>query len=104
MVGMKLVIRSILAAAALLAAIAATPAARAATPTTTDEARSWGQLAKMKPMDVMHMIDTDKKGYVTREEFLKFQEQLFGKMDQDHDGKVTASEWMGKSEKGTAQK
>ncbi len=104
MVGMKLVIRSILAAAALLAAIAATPAARAATPTTTDEARSWAQIAKMKPMEVMHMIDADKKGYVTREEFLKFQEQLFDKMDKDHDGNVTASEWMGKSEKGTAQK
>jgi len=98
------VIRSILAAAALLAAIAATPAARAATPTTTDEARSWGQLAKMKPMDVMHMIDTDKKGYVTREEFLKFQEQLFDKMDKDHDGKVMGSEWMGKAATGTAKK
>jgi len=97
-------IRSILAAAALLVAIAATPAARAATPTTTDEARSWAQLAKMKPMEVMHMIDTDNKGYVSREEFLKFQEQLFDKMDKDHDGNVTASEWMGKSEKGTAQK
>jgi len=104
MVGMKLMIRGILAAAALLVAIAATPAARAATPTTTDEARSWAQLAKMKPMEVMHMIDTDNKGYVTREEFLKFQEQLFEKMDKDHDGNVTASEWMGKSEKGTAQK
>src|SRR3979490_2218058 len=94
MVGMKLVIRNILAAAAFLAAIAATPPARVATPTTTDEARSWGQLAKMKPMDVMHMIDTDKKGYVTREEFLKFQQQLFDKMDKDHDGNVTDAEWM----------
>src|SRR6267142_5383621 len=97
MVGMKLMIRSILAAAALLVAIAATPAARAATPTTTDEARSWAQLAKMKPMEVMHMIDTENKGYVTREEFMKFQEQLFDKMDADHDGKVVAPEWMGKA-------
>lgn len=104
MVQMKLMTRRILAAAALLAAIAAAPAAPAAAPNTTDEARSWAQLAKMKPMDVMHMIDTDKKGYVTREEFLKFQEQLFDKMDQDHDGKVMASEWMGKAATGTAKK
>src|SRR2546422_8706544 len=89
---------------ALLPAFAAAPAARAATPSSTDEARSWASLTRMKPMEVMHMIDTDKKGYVTREEFMKFQEQLFDKMDKDHDGNVTASEWMGKSEKGTAQK
>src|SRR5712672_1748171 len=104
MVGMKLMIRSILAAAALLVAIAATPAARAAIPTTTDEARSWAQLAKMKPMEVMHMIDTENKGYVTREEFMKFQEQLFDKMDTDHDGKVVAPEWMGKAATGTAKR
>src|SRR5467141_246636 len=104
MVGMKLMIRSILAAAALLVAIAAAPVARAATPTTTDEARSWAQLAKMKPMEVMHMIDTENKGYVTREEFMKFQEQLFDKMDADHDGKVVAPEWMGKAATSTAKK
>jgi len=101
MVGMKMMSRSILVTAALLATA---PTARAATPSSTDEARSWAQLAKMKPMDVMHMIDTDKKGYVTREEFLKFQEQLFDKMDKDHDGKVMGSEWMGKAATDTAKK
>jgi len=80
----------------LLASIAIAPVARAATPSTTDEARSWAQIQKMKPMDVMHMIDTDKKGYVTKEEFMKFQEQFFDRMDKDHTGKVTAEQWMGK--------
>ena len=61
MVGIKLVNRSIFAAAVLFAAVAAAPIARAGTPTTTDEARSWAQLAKMKPMDVMHI---DRKSVV----------------------------------------
>ena len=58
---------------------------------------SYAQLQQLKPLDVMHMIDTDKKGYVTREEFMKFQEQLFDNMDKNKDGKVDAKEWMGKS-------
>ena len=104
MVGIKLLNRSIFAAAVLFATVAAAPVARAGTPTTTDEARSWAQLAKMKPMEVMHMIDTEKKGYVTREEFMKFQEQFFDRMDQNHDGKVDAKEWMGKAGTGSAKK
>jgi len=103
MLGMKLMSRT-LAFGALLAAVAGVPAARAATPSSTDEARSWAYLTRMKPMEVMHMIDTDKKGYVTREEFMKFQEQFFDKMDKDHDGKVEASEWMGKASTSTAAK
>src|ERR1700682_6172144 len=104
MFGMNLLNRSILAAALSFAVVAAAPVARADTPTTSDEARSWAQLAKMKPMEVMHMIDRENKGYVTREEFMRFQEQLFDKMDADHDGKVVAPEWMGKAATGTAKK
>jgi len=99
---MKLLNRRSLSAALLLAVVA--PVARAAPPTTSDEARSYNQLARMKPMEVMHMIDTDKKGYVTREEFLKFQEQFFDRMDQNHDGKADVSEWMGKAGTGSASK
>jgi len=100
---MKLLNRRSLATAALLFAVVA-PVARAAVPTSSDEARSYDQLARMKPMEVMHMIDTDKKGYVTREEFMKFQEQFFDRMDQNHDGKVDPKEWMGKAGTGTASK
>ena len=100
---MKLLNRRSLATAALLFAVVA-PVARAAVPTSSDEARSYNQLARMKPMEVMHMIDSDKKGFVTREEFLKFQEQFFDRMDQDHDGKVDPREWMGKAGTGAASK
>ncbi len=100
---MKLLNRRSLATAALLFAVVA-PVARAAVPTSSDEARSYDQLARMKPMEVMHMIDTDKKGYVTREEFMKFQEQFFDRMDQNHDGKVDVKEWMGKAGTGSAKK
>jgi len=95
MFGTKTLSRSMLAAAALLA-ITFAPVTRAATPATTDEVRSYAAMMKMKPMEVMHMIDSDKKGYVTREEFMKFHDEIFQKLDRDHDGKLNAKEWMGK--------
>ena len=70
----------------------------------SDEARSYDQLARMKSMEVMHMIDKDNRGYVTREEFLNFQERFFDRMDQGHDGKVDADEWMGRAGTGTGSK
>jgi hypothetical protein len=99
MYGMKMMMRRTVAAAGLLVGLVVWAPARADTPKSSDEARSWAQLRQMKPMDVMHMCDTDKKGYVTREEFAKFQEQLFASMDANHDGKVDEAEWMGKAGK-----
>jgi hypothetical protein len=58
---------------------------------------SFEEFFKMHAMPAMHMIDTDNKGYVTKEEFMKFMEQFFDKMDKDHSGKVTAEEWIGQS-------
>ncbi len=101
----KSAVRRTLLAAALLASTLALPvmafaaddaAARAAAASdpqyTAGYLSSWNALRKMKPMEVMHMVDADKKVYVTREEFMKFQEQFFDRMDRDHDGKVTAQE------------
>jgi Ca2+-binding EF-hand superfamily protein len=51
------------------------------------------KLMRMDPMEVMHMIDKGTKGYVTREEFLKFQEQFFNRMDRDHNGRISEVEW-----------
>jgi hypothetical protein len=66
---------------------------------------SWVELQRMKPMEVMHMMDADRKGYVTKEEFLKFQEEVFNKMDKDKTGKITKEQWMGqKSKKGSTKK
>jgi hypothetical protein len=65
------------------------------------------QYLKMKPMELMHMMDPDKKGFVTKEEFTKFHEEFFDKLDKDHDGKVTQEEWMAhhaaKSEKAKSE-
>jgi hypothetical protein len=90
MLGIKLINRRSLAVAAVLIA-AAVPVSRAAA-----QPDSYERLHRMKAMEVMHEIDADKKGYVTREEFMKFQEEFFDRMDKNHDGKVDAKEWMGK--------
>ncbi len=97
MSGSKQMSRKFLAAA-LLVGFASVPFARDTAPSSTDEARSWVQLQRMKPMAVMHLADADGKGYVTRDEFIKFQERLFDRMDRNHDGKVTTPEWMGARE------
>jgi EF hand len=93
-----------IAIAALLLAGAAPLAGRAGEVTSTDQARAWAALHQMKPMEVMHMIDADRKGYLTREEFMKFQSEFFDRMDRNHDGKVDAEEWMGKPVKGSTAK
>jgi EF hand len=58
--------------------------------------KSYTSMQKMKPTDVMHMMDADNSGYVTKEEFMKFQESLFDKMDKDHDARLTAPEFTDK--------
>jgi Ca2+-binding EF-hand superfamily protein len=93
---------------ALLVCVVGAPAAWAAatesTPGTTDEARSFAELHKMAPMKVMHQIDKDNKGYVTKEEFEAFAGKLFDKMDKNHDGKVDQQEWMGAVQEAKEQK
>jgi len=94
-------LRSMLAVAAFSAGTANPTPARAAAPASSDEARlaTWASIQKMKAMDLMHIIDAERKGFVTKEEFLKFQERFFERMDRDRDGKVDAKEWMGKGTK-----
>lgn len=54
---------------------------------------SYAALLEMKPMDVMHMIDEDDKGYVTRDEFMKFQEALFDRADKNRDDRLSTPEF-----------
>lgn len=49
-----------------------------------------------KPMAAMHMIDKTNKGFVTKEEFMKFHEEMFKRMDKNKDGKISAEEWLGR--------
>lgn len=51
-------------------------------------------LKQMKPMDVMHQMDTNKDGMVSKKEFMKYMEALYDRMDQKKDDKVTAEEWL----------
>ena len=83
----------LLASAVAVIALVAQPV-KAATPMTTDYPRSVGELMKMKPMAVMHMMDTDKKGVVTKDEYMKFFTDLWTKMDKENKGEVTKDEWM----------
>ncbi len=54
---------------------------------------------EMKAMDAMHLMDQGQKGYVTRDEFMRYQEQMFDRMDRNHDGKVTVEEWLGRPQR-----
>jgi len=62
--------------------------------TSADRPEGYAALLEMPPMDAMHLMDVEGKGYVTRHEFMKFQQQVFDRMDKDHDGKATAEEWV----------
>ncbi len=85
---------AMLAVSAALAAIAFVPASAQAA-AEVKYPSNFSEFLKIQAMPVMHMMDTDKKGYVTKEEFMKFQEDLFNRMDKDHTGKVTVDEWIG---------
>jgi hypothetical protein len=56
---------------------------------------NYAALQKMKPLEVMHMIDTDKDGFVTREEFMKFQEAVFEKIDKNKDRRLEKADFTG---------
>jgi hypothetical protein len=45
-------------------------------------------MQKMKPSQLYNMMDHDKDGFVTKEEFLKFQEKVFDSWDKAHTGRL----------------
>jgi hypothetical protein len=47
-------------------------------------------MQKMKPSELYNMMDKDKDGYVTKEEFLKFQERVFDSWDKNKTGRLGA--------------
>jgi EF hand len=60
-----------------------------------DFPKSYSDFVKMKPMELMHMMDPGKKGFVTKDEFMKWHEAMFDKMDKNKDGKLSREEWLG---------
>lgn len=55
--------------------------------------KSWTELMKMDPEECMKMMDHGNKGYITKKEFMKFQEDLWKSMDRNRDQKVSRDEW-----------
>ncbi|HSD21901.1 MAG TPA: EF-hand domain-containing protein [Anaeromyxobacter sp.] len=80
-------------AIAVLASFGLAPLARASDVTDEKMPASYEAMMKMKPMDVMQMMDPGKKGYVTKDDFMKFHEALFDKMDKNKDGQVSRQEF-----------
>ena len=83
-------------AVAVLVSIGTAPLVQAADTAQDKMPSSYAALMKMKPMDVMHMIGTAKEGYVSKDEFMKFHEALFEKMDKNKDGQLSRAEWEGR--------
>ena len=49
----------------------------------------------MRTMKMMHMMDTNKEGKVTKEEFMHYYEMVFDKMDEKHLGYIDVNTWIG---------
>ncbi|HET9598186.1 MAG TPA: EF-hand domain-containing protein [Anaeromyxobacteraceae bacterium] len=83
------------AAAVIVAGLAGSAFAASKTPppTTTEEIRSYSTMQKMPPMTVFKMVDADKDGKASKDEFMAFMGKLFDNWDTDHDGSISKEEW-----------
>ena len=90
----------VLTAAALSASFGFLPAAQAADANPQDRMpASYASLMKMKPMDLMHLMDPGKQGVVSKDDFMKFHEDLFQKRDKDKDGRISEQEWLARTDR-----
>lgn len=55
---------------------------------------SGGYAREFASMQVMHSIDTDGDGKVSKEEFLKAHQTMFDRMDASHSGSVDSAHWL----------
>jgi EF hand domain-containing protein len=58
---------------------------------------SGGYARGLRTPEIMHKIDTDNDGMVSRAEWIAFQEKVFAMLDKDKEGNVDAKEFMSKS-------
>ena len=50
----------------------------------------------MRTMKMMHMMDTNKDGKVTKEEFMAYHEKVWEMMDKNHKGFMMEEDWVTK--------
>jgi hypothetical protein len=82
-----------LAGALLFVSVALAAPARASEASYDKMKMTFGQFAKMDPAKHMKMMDPDNKGYVTKEDFMKFQEKLWSNIPKQSPDRVTMEEW-----------
>ena len=49
----------------------------------------------MRTMKMMHMMDTNNDGKVTKEEFMHYYEMVWDMMDPKHLGEIGVNKWVG---------
>jgi hypothetical protein len=87
-----------LALSAAFAALGFASRAHAADATPEDRMpSSYAAMMKMKPMDAMQMVNGGEKGPIAKEQYMKFHEKMFERMDRNHDGRISEQEWAGKA-------
>ena len=50
----------------------------------------------MRTMKMMHMMDTNNDGKVTKEEFMAYHQMIWEKMDKNHKGYMMEEDWITK--------
>ena len=56
---------------------------------------SGGYATGLRTMEMMHMIDTNKDGMVSKDEWAAYQERVFKTLDKDGNGSLDAEEFYG---------
>lgn len=77
----------------IVIATAASAALFAAPSFAGQEDNELSYIAFLKDLKMMNMFDRNADHKVTKKEFMKFSEDMFRKLDKNHDGVVDETEW-----------